>query len=104
MLTQYLRLDFDKESKQYEQEVLLSINSSNLGSQVIKARTRSGKITGIYNLYLTPWFAVLRQDEQERMQKLFWELWTRDDKIIGLLEQVTQWLIKEAEVTQDLVA
>lgn len=104
MLTQYLRLDFDQDSKQYEQEVLLSINSSNLGSQVAKARTRSGKITGIYNKYLTPWFAVLRQDEQERMQKLFWELWTRDDKIIGLLEQVTQWLIKEAEVTQDLVA
>lgn len=104
MLTQYLRLDFDQDSKQDEQEVLLSINSGNLGSQVEKARTHSTKITRIYNLYLTPWFAGLRQDEQKRMHELFADLWMQDNKMMGLLQEVTRWLIKEAEDTQDLVA
>lgn len=71
MLTMYLSLEFDQLSEEDEQKVLLSLKRDNLRSQVEQARPHSSKIARIYTLYLTHWFAVLRQDEQERMRKLF---------------------------------
>jgi hypothetical protein len=82
---------------------LLKLDSITLSAQVAEARTKSGKISRIYDEYLRGWFhRVFGQPEEDVLWSAINFVWGQDQQIVFYLQGLVTWLSKEAQVTLDM--
>jgi hypothetical protein len=104
-LRRYLSLSFDPAAGLAEErDVLLTLESGQLRLRASEARGHCHKIWNIYQRYLERWFHnVLAPDEASAMRNLFERLGYADSQMEVAIEDLTNWLTREAQETLDLV-
>lgn len=104
-LLRYLSLSFDPAGDiAAERTTLLTLEGGQLLLRTSEARGHCHKIWNIYQRYLQRWFHdVLAPDEASTMKKLFERLSYGDSQMELAIQELTNWLTREAQNTLDLV-
>lgn len=107
-ISRYLSIYFDRaqsaEERKDERKNLIELEGGEIVARMGKARGHCGKIWNIYVKYLTPWFdKLLSPKEQEKMQSLFRELSEIDSHMVDAINEVADWLTRQAHDTLNLV-
>jgi hypothetical protein len=102
-LRRYLSLSFDPAAGLAEErDVLLTLESGQLRLRASEARGHCHKIWNIYQRYLERWFhKVLAPDEASAMRNLFERLGYADSQMEVAIDELTNWLTREAQETLD---
>jgi hypothetical protein len=107
---QYLGVLFNPKQGLYDEwnvkarKELLALDSVTLNLQVEKARTKSGKIAGIYDEYLDRWFLrVFGRDKADLLYSAINTVWGHDEYIVQYLTGLVGWLSQAAKDTLDIV-
>jgi hypothetical protein len=110
-LKNFLSLYFDPsatqeaaQSRAHERAALIALEGGELAARMRRAKGHSSKIENIYTKYLTPWFTkVLTPKEDSAMFEFFHFFHGIDLEMVARIEQVAEWLSKQAETIADLV-
>jgi hypothetical protein len=108
-LSAYLALFFDAAAApgdiQADRNKLLDLQSGQSAVRIAEARGSCAKIMRLYGTTLAPWFAAaaLPDAERDQIAELFQRLDMYDGVMVQTLHRITEWLVREAERTLDLV-
>jgi len=106
-LTNYLGIWFDANDVKgvaAQRKILISLEGGNVKVRMAESRGHCSKIRSIYERFLSPWFARVLDDSENRdIKDLFENLTSFDLNIIFAIDELADWLQYRAGTVLDMI-
>lgn len=103
-VSQFMSLGMAQGALTKDSQLLLHIEGGNLSTEVERGRGHCHLITQIYSQYLDKWFErEFKKDDYDSVEEVFRQLGYSDAGVFCALDQMVEFLEREAKVILDLV-